>query len=127
MKEFKIHPKIQEQIDKLQVAQLKPTQDPAVYTIDKVDLSKVNPDKFIIGNYYRIKLSEKVINTAKDFTLHVNWNNGNIPEYAYMLCEITQKVGKMIKLQGTAYNSEGNEKFWQGWIPEDCITILEEL
>ena len=57
-------------------------------------------------------------------------NKGIIPKYSCMKIFVKNKVGKMIQVDGIAFDVSNNQYIdytWQGWLPEKSINIICEL
>lgn len=77
------------------------------------------------GRYYKIELNDILLNPEKEsLILHVQWNNNIIPKDKFMNVEVLEKMGNMIKVSGTGVNSVNS---WSGWLPIDCVKILNLL
>lgn len=82
------------------------------------------------GGCYIIKVEDYIIHPFDGFNLHDNWNNGTHPNHLFMKCEVSQKMGKMIKLNTVGYdynNQLDTNDLWSGWLPEKSIKIIEVL
>ena len=70
------------------------------------------------------------MNPPEGFTLHVNWNKNIIPKDKHMKCEVTEIMGKMIKINGVGFdfiNKKDLNTTWEGWIPKKSILLLKEI
>lgn len=79
---------------------------------------------------YVIELENYIINPPQTFTLADNWNNGSVPKRKYYKCEISQVVGKMVKIIGCGYDPDTDTDFsdvWEGWVPQNGIKLIKEL
>ena len=79
----------------------------------------------IVGNTYKVQLEDYIIRPYEGFTLHENWNNNIIPTDTIMNIEVTDQMGKMIKVTGIGVN---DRKVWSGWLPRAGIKkIIERI
>lgn len=81
-------------------------------------------DDLIVNHYYKIEVDDYIIKPYDGFTLHDNWNHGVIPKDKIMNCEITQIMGKMIKVEAVGIDTNNS---WSGWLPRKSIHIIEEI
>lgn len=98
--------------------------------VQSKDLFSESQDDFGLGDKYLIKVEKYIINPPKHFTLADNWNNGTVPPSEYMVVEVIQIVGKMIKVSAVAYDYIQNkilDKAWVGWLPKKSMSILQKL
>lgn len=91
--------------------------------IPKTDKSINNAD-LQVGHCYYLFLEDFIINEPANFTLSVNWNNGTKPSENKIYAQVTQTMGKMIKVVS---RSAENNIPWTGWLPRKGVIILEEL
>ena len=90
----------------------------------------INANTNLVGKTYIIQLEKYLLNPPPNFNLHVNWNHGQIPANEYMLCEVKQDLGKMIKILAVGYdiiNDNSLPDLWEGWLPKKSIKIIKEL
>lgn len=113
---------LKQQLDKVQVADLS-NFDAATNTYFIPQKKSINVK---IDKCYIIKL---LPTTFSDLTLKINWNQGKLPPASCIKAEITNQMGKMIKVTSIDYNPETKacgSAFWNGWLMRDEIEILEE-
>lgn len=85
--------------------------------------------KIDVGNSLLIKLDAYILNKENN-VLATNWNKGSIPQYSYYKIEITKIMGKMILVDGLAFDYETNQDIsdvWSGWLPLEHISIVKRL
>lgn len=84
-----------------------------------------------LDKYYLIKLSNSILYPNEADTLHTNWNRGFIPKYNVYKCCITQILGKMVRIDGIAYDlascADLDEILSDFWIPINDMEILKKL
>lgn len=120
---------IKEQLSKVKMIKIPPYDDSTTH----IYLHKLSPDNgciVYVDKYYLLEFEDYIINPPDGFTLHVNWNNGIKPFSKYMKCQVTADLGKMIKITGIGYDMENQkdiDKIWEGWIPKESITVIQEL
>jgi hypothetical protein len=81
-------------------------------------------------SYYIIKLDSLLLNPNDASTLSANWNRGTIPPHNYMKVDISKVMGKMVKVNGIAYDYENQidlNTSWSGWLPIAQIEVLEKI
>lgn len=86
--------------------------------------------ELVQGHFYIIELASYIINEPSNFTLSVNWNNGTKPAVQYNKVEVSQIMGKMIKLNCVGYDIDSGLDLncvWSGWVPSKAIKIIKEL
>lgn len=87
--------------------------------------SKVSEQKdLVVGNRYKIKLANYIVNEPPNFTLSANWNKGTKPPEVEMIISITKIMGKMVQVSGMGVNL--NFK-WSGWLPKKGIIEYTEI
>jgi len=77
-----------------------------------------------IGEVYKIKLKNFILNPSSNSTLASNWNNNIIPKYSEYLVEILDVLGNMIKVNGVA--TENNTSQFIGWLPADGFETISK-
>jgi len=114
--------KLDIQIDKI---------DDTHYHIPKADKPYI---KFEVGKTYLIELESYITNPPSNFTLQDNWNNGVIPKSTFMKVCITQKMGKMNKVDGIGVDyindlcyNDNNETYLGLWLPEGGMKKIKEI
>ena len=79
---------------------------------------------------YLIELADYIIHPFEGFTLHDNWNKGNVPKYLFMKCVVNKVMGKMILISGIGYDFThkcDTDYEWSGWLPVKAIKVIERL
>lgn len=115
---------IKEQLNKIQVANM----DNYNEDIYSFIIPKYNADRFEEDKCYLIELSDSLIKNNKDSLLQCNWNKGTYPVSKYLKIDVSQIMGKMIKVNSIAYDYENQKDLniiWSGWLPIDLIKIIE--
>jgi len=117
---------IEEQLKKVQYADLSNFDEKTnTYIIKKkVDL-KLEED-----HYYIIQVKDDFLKNCKNDVITINWNAGKYPKSQYYKVDVTKVMGKMARVNGTAYNydtKEDLEEFFSGWFSLNCIIVLEEI
>ena len=100
--------------------------DDTHYYVPRVDASI----EFRVDSSYIIKLKKYLIDEPENFTLSSNWNNGVKPISEYMKVCVNKIVGKMIRVDGYAYDNETKEtsKFFADlWLPKGGVEIVTLL
>lgn len=78
-------------------------------------------------HYYLIKVPEQYNLNEVWIT---NWNQGSLPLRTHYKVDIGRILNDMIKVTGVAYDPSSKmdlEETWSGWLPLECIEVLEEL
>ena len=119
---------IKQQLNLIKVADLPPWDDNTTL----ISISKKQSVELIMqeNHYYLIELEDYILNPPEGFSLHTNWNNGNIPKYKYMKCLCVKAMGKMVKILGVGFDYEHRQDLdenWDGWLPLKSIKILREI
>jgi hypothetical protein len=119
---------IKERLAKCSVAQIPEYDDNTTRMI--IPKASFIPEEWITGRCYLIKLENYIVNPPDNFNLHEQWNNGIVPKHHYMKCEVVNKMGKMIKVEGIGFDIVTNtatNDFWSGWLPKKSIKKIEEI
>lgn len=110
--------------------------------VSVADLSNFNKDRneFIIprikkvrleeNSYYIIKLDSSLLSRDDMSTLSSNWNQGSIPPHKYLKVDVSKIMGKMVKVNGIAYDYENQRDLnamWSGWLPTAQVEVLLKL
>lgn len=117
---------IKEQLKKCKVANIPHFDDSTTTLI-------INKYEEVIvkeGEYYIIQLQNAITNPTGNSVLASNWNGGSVPRHSCYKCEITKVLGKMIKINGLAYDLEKGtdlDEMWTGWLPLGGITLVKKL
>lgn len=117
-----------EELKKCKVAQLPPYDN----TTRQLVIPKAcNVDQYLQpGKCFLIKLEPYILNPPEGFTLHDNWNQGRKPPQQFMKAEISQVMGKMVKITGLGYdytNQMDTNQIWEGWLPKKSIEIIGDI
>lgn len=116
---------IKKQLDRLKVAKVDSYDESTLTYVFKKHVSKI----FKINSVYILKLNELLLNPNNNDILISNWNNGNYPKHKYLKAQVTKKVGNMLFLCGVYCDENKNNinEFWNGWLPDEQLDILEEV
>lgn len=115
---------IKEQLNKCKVANIPFFDDNTTEIIIQRGDNAIIKDDLILNHYYKIEVEDYIIKPYDGFNLASNWNNGVVPKDKVMNCEITQIMGKMIRVEAVGVNTNNS---WSGWLPRKSIHILEEI
>jgi hypothetical protein len=113
---------LNKELSKIQVADLS-HYDAATYTYT---IPKFVAIKFDIGKSYLIELDDSLI--EQNNIICINWNKNSIPSAKYYKVEIIKKIGKMIYIDGLAYDNINNVDLnttWSGWLPVEQIKLIK--
>lgn len=119
---------IKQQLNLVKIADLPSWNDNTTELI----IPKKSPTEIVAqeGHYYLIEVEDYILNPPEGFTLHINWNNGEIPKHKFMKCMCVKVMGKMIKILGVGFDYESKtdlDENWDGWLPLKSIKILREI
>lgn len=120
---------VKEELRKCRVANL-PEYDDSTTEIIIPKGGKVAVSPYQAGKCYVIELADHILNPNDDSMLSSNWNKGTVPPGKYMKVEISEVMGKMVRINGYTYDPIFNQdlfQMWQGWIPNQGIKIISEL
>lgn len=124
-----MNPIIKDQLERCKVAQLPAYSDnDTLICIPKGAGVEVSP--YQVHRCYLMELDDYITHPSEDFTLAANWNKGSVPQSTYYLAEISQVVGKMVKITGRGYDIVTNQPtldIWEGWLPQKGIKLIKEL
>lgn len=124
-----MNPIIKKQLEKCKVANLPYYDDNTVeLVISKGSSMAISP--YQVHKCYIMELADYIINPPADFTLAANWNNGSVPKSRYYVAEVSQLVGKMIRITGCGYDittESRTDDIWEGWIPQKGIKLIREI
>ena len=84
---------------------------------------------YTVNNCYLVRLPLSIINNTTS-TLAVNWNNGNAPQHEYLKIFVNKFLGKMIYVDGLAFDFMTQQDLnimWSGWLPIEEITQIAAL
>lgn len=120
---------IKEQLSKCRWATIPEFDDSTTYMVIYKNPKPVQ--EFKINSFYIIEIADYVLKPSSNFTLADNWNKGIIPQSKYIRCQVTQIMGKMIKIGGIGYDINTREDksdiYPELWLPSSSITIIECL
>ena len=92
--------------------------------------STLNVSPYQINKCFVVELADYIINPPAHFALAENWNRGSKPSHKFYKAEISNVMGKMVKIVGCGYDPMTNTDFidvWEGWVPQEGITLHNEL
>ena len=141
-----MNPLIKEQLDKLNIPKPEYNDDTTELTFNKIrsiadaPVKKADDDlpfyfgsdlELKVGGIYVIKVASYITNPPPNFDLTQKWNRNILIIDTYLLAEINQINGKMIKFTGKGYVNEtkqANNNFYNGlWLPQKSITVIERM
>lgn len=124
-----MNPIIEKQLDKIkQLNNLQIDETETGIHISKA--TEAVQQSLVQDNCYLISVADYILNPPQGFTLHTNWNNNIAPKHKVMKIDVSKVMGKMIKVNSVGYDLKNNvdtNDFWEGWLPEKSITIIERL
>lgn len=124
-----INPVIKQQLESCRVANVPLIADDATsILIPKGSIVQVST--YQVNKCYLVELADVILHPSPDNTLSANWNNGTVPKYKYYKAEISQIMGKMVKICGCGYDMATNTDtcdVWEGWVPQQGIRLIHEL
>lgn len=124
-----MNPLIKQQLENCRVAKIPDfNDDDTIIVISKG--SDINVSPYQVGRCYLVELADYILTPPPDFTLADNWNQGRLPTYKWYKVQITQVMGKMVKIMGSGYDMVTNQDaptVWDGWVPQKGIKIIQEL
>lgn len=124
-----LNPILKEQLSKVKVAHI-PDYDDNTLELHIPCGSDVKVTSYQLNRYYIVELSDYILNPPPDFSLASNWNHGSIPTSKYYFAEITQIVGRMIKITGCGYDIKTRTRtndVWEGWVPQRGLKLIQEV
>ena len=120
---------IKDQLERCKVAQLPAySDDDILISIPKGAGVEVSP--YQVHKCYLMELADWIIHPSEDFTLATNWNKGSIPKSRFYNAEISQVLGRMVRISGCGYdmiNQCPTADIWEGWVPQKGIKLIKEL
>lgn len=120
---------VKEQLSKVKIAELPPYDDNTLSMVIPRQSSGSGLGLRRDGCYL-IQVAPYVLNSPDGFTLHDNWNNGVPPKHEFMKAEVSQLMGKMVKVNALGYdykNGVDTNDIWEGWLPAKSIKVVREL
>ena len=120
---------IKQQLKKCRVADIPEFDDNTTeILIQKQSGNVVSP--YQVHKCYLVELANWVTNPSPDFNLAANWNKGSVPKHSFYYAEISQVMGKMIRITGCAYDPVTQSTLtdlWEGWVPQKGLKLIKEL
>lgn len=113
---------IEDQIKKVQYVDLSDLEEGKEFLIKK----RV-PTNFELDKEYVIELADDLLVKGQNEILECNFNHNRVPEAKIIQGEVQKILGKMILFIGNGFDSNGNEKYWNGYLPKDKIKIVKIL
>lgn len=124
-----MNPLIKKQLDKVRRVTLEPYDDST--TTIHINRRTDGGNLFLEQDKcYLISIEDYILNPPDGFTLHTNWNNGIAPMCKVLKIDVSKIMGKMIKVNAMGYDLKNQcdlPYFWEGWLPQKSITIIERL
>ena len=120
---------VKEQLSRVKIAELPPYDDDTVSMFIPKQASGSGLG-LVRDHCYLIQIAPYILNEPDGFTLHDNWNKGIPPKYEFMKAEISQIMGKMVRVNALGYdyvNNVDTNDTWEGWLPAKAIKVLKEL
>lgn len=114
---------IEQELNKCAVAIIPKYNNELVLNIPKGTKS-VTEIQFELHRFYQIELENILLNPPDNFIFHIQWNNNILPTDKVMNVEVTEIMGKMIKVNGSGVTSFS---VWNGWLPKDLVRIISLL
>ena len=119
---------VAEELKKCRVAKLPPYDE---FTKHMIIPQANSSEQFLqVNKCFLVQLEPYILNPPEGFTLHDNWNQGRKPPREFLKIEVSQVMGKMIKVNSIGFDyatqTDTNE-IWEGWLPKKSINILQEL
>jgi len=116
---------VKEQLDNCSFADLSDyNQATMTYHIPRY----VKPN-YVVGKGYLVRIDSQLVDNPNSI-LATNWNSGTYPKYPYYKIYVSKSLGKMIYLDGLAFDMATNSDLstmWSGWISVDNLTLIKEL
>jgi hypothetical protein len=78
-----------------------------------------------INKSYLVELNDDMLITN---TISINWNNNSVPSNKYYKIEVIKILGKMIYVDGLAFDfltKTDLNKTWSGWLPLEQLKFIE--
>ena len=120
---------IKQQLKKCRVADIPEFNDDTTQImIPKQDGAVVSP--YQVHKCYLVEIADWIIHPSPDFNLASNWNKGSIPSHSFYCVEISQVMGKMVRITGCAYDpatKSTTSELWEGWVPQKGLKLIKEL
>lgn len=113
---------IEEQIKKVQYVDLSGLEEGKEFLIQK----RI-PTNLEVNKEYIIQLADDLLIKGQNEILECNFNHNRVPEAKVIQGEVQKVLGKMILFVGNGFDSNGNEKHWNGYLPKDKLKIIKVL
>lgn len=124
-----MNPLVKAQLDSCKVANL-PYYDDTTTDLVIPRGSGVEVSPYQVHKCYIMELADYIINPPPDFTLASNWNKGSVPQSKYYIAEVSQLMGKMVRITGCGYDITTDSRtadIWEGWVPQKGIKLIREI
>lgn len=90
-----------------------------------------NEPLFEVGKSYQVQLADYILNEPPNFTLSSNWNKGVVPKSQFMLMQVRELTGKMLKVYARGYDVNTDacleDMYYDFWLPLGGVTKLKEI
>lgn len=113
---------IEEQIKKVQYVDLSGLEEGKEFLIEK----RI-PTNFELNKEYVVELADDLLIKGQNEILECNFNHNRVPEAKVIQGEVQKVLGKMILFVGNGFDNDGNEKYWNGYLPKDKLKIIKVL
>ena len=114
---------VKEQLSRVQFADLSNYDESA----NTFYISKINQIKLKVGNSYIIKVKDSI---KEDEILKSNYNQGKNPPINYLLIDVLNILGKIIKVNSIEYDIVNNQtigNLWGGYLTIKDVEIIKEM
>ena len=121
-----MNPLIRQQFQKVVRLKVPPITES---TTDVVFLKNdvIEPIEFQVDKYFVVSLDTALL---YDTVTATRWNRGGFPPSEFMLVIVLNIVGKMVQVEGVAYDpltGTNTKTPWVGWLPINQVKIEMEL
>ena len=113
---------IKKELEKCRI-KLPEYDDTTTYLLVERNSQLKDLEELKVGHYYLLEVADYIIKEPSNFTLSSNWNGGTVPPEKYLRCEITDIMGKMIKVSALGNTTLTN---WSGFLPRKSIEVVKE-
>ena len=79
---------------------------------------------FTLGECYIIRIDDSLLREGCEDVIVNNWNKGSRPPCRDMKVQVEKKMGHMVFVSGVAVNEPA---MWEGWLPDNKMTIVSKL
>ncbi len=114
---------IREQLQQVKFADLSHYDE----TTGVFNIPKYGKPAFELNKTYIVKVDGELVNNPNT-VIAANWNNGTAPKSAYLKIYVTQRQGKMLRVESVAFDMNTRSELnimWGGWLPFDQLTQIE--